>query len=253
MRVRHRLDGLNEWQQKRVGLLHHLLAQKMGLFQHTHAQDVQERTSMAAKHCSSLQDTVLLYRNPAPVATVSSLYTLRAAIEVFSILVLVPASPATSAHACTGGTLPGGRSRWPHPPNDGPCVQPWSPGQGQPRPLQEELREPRSTRKGIHLPRTGIVVETPFSKIAICVSLHSRCSRPGPIAQAVLQPLWTRLSFNSSRGWLDSSISAPLPSSSIPLSPSVLTLRNKPPGLTPSEAKFCLSTSSTSRSSILRR
>lgn len=73
MQVRNRLDGLNKWQQTRVGFLHHLLAQKMGLFQHTHAQDIRERTSMAAKHCSSLQDTVLLYRNPSPVATVRSL------------------------------------------------------------------------------------------------------------------------------------------------------------------------------------
>ena len=55
----------------RVGFLHHLLAQKMGLFQHTHAQDLHECTSAAAKHCSSLQDTILLYRNPAPASTVS--------------------------------------------------------------------------------------------------------------------------------------------------------------------------------------
>jgi hypothetical protein len=60
---------LNKWQQTRVGFLHHLLAQKMGLFQHTHARDLHEWTSAAAKHCSTLQDTILLYRNPAPVST----------------------------------------------------------------------------------------------------------------------------------------------------------------------------------------
>jgi hypothetical protein len=70
--VRNRLDGLNKWQQTRVGFLHHLLAQKMGLFQHTRAQDLREWTTLAAKHCSSLQDTVILYRNPSPVSTASS-------------------------------------------------------------------------------------------------------------------------------------------------------------------------------------
>jgi len=45
-RVRHQLNVLGEWQQMRVGLLHHILAQKMGLFQHTHARDIQNCTKV---------------------------------------------------------------------------------------------------------------------------------------------------------------------------------------------------------------
>lgn len=45
-RVRHQLNMLGEWQQMRAGLLHHILAQKMGLFQHTHARDIQNCTKV---------------------------------------------------------------------------------------------------------------------------------------------------------------------------------------------------------------
>ena len=45
-RVRHQLNVLGEWQQMRAGLLHHILAQKMGLFQHTHARDIQNGTKV---------------------------------------------------------------------------------------------------------------------------------------------------------------------------------------------------------------
>ena len=46
VKVKVRLERLSEWQATRAGLLHHLLAQKMGLFQHTQGRDVQKCTKV---------------------------------------------------------------------------------------------------------------------------------------------------------------------------------------------------------------
>ena len=45
-RLRNRLTQLGEWQQTRAGFLHHVLSQKMGLFQHTSGQDIQHYTKV---------------------------------------------------------------------------------------------------------------------------------------------------------------------------------------------------------------
>ena len=44
MKVKVKLERISEWQTARAGLVHHLLAQKMGLFQHTQGRDVQTCT-----------------------------------------------------------------------------------------------------------------------------------------------------------------------------------------------------------------
>ena len=73
-----------DWQAGRVGLLQQLLLQKMGLFQHTQATDLQHYTKvgvfvclfvyccccflqLAAKHCNNMHDINNLIRNNAPV------------------------------------------------------------------------------------------------------------------------------------------------------------------------------------------
>ena len=49
IKVKNKLERIAEWQSARAGLLHHLLAQKMGLFQHTQGRDIQQCTKVY--HC----------------------------------------------------------------------------------------------------------------------------------------------------------------------------------------------------------
>ena len=46
IKVKNKLERIAEWQSARAGLLHHLLAQKMGLFQHTQGRDIQRCTKV---------------------------------------------------------------------------------------------------------------------------------------------------------------------------------------------------------------
>ena len=41
-----KLSKIHEWQSCRVGLAHHLLVQKLGLFQHTQARDIHQYTKV---------------------------------------------------------------------------------------------------------------------------------------------------------------------------------------------------------------
>ena len=55
MNIKVKLEQICEWQAARTGLLHHLLAQKMGLFQHTQGRDIQCCTKV------KLHTAMLLY------------------------------------------------------------------------------------------------------------------------------------------------------------------------------------------------
>lgn len=46
VKLKTKLERIAEWQASRAGLLHHLLAQKMGLFQHTQGRDIQKCTKV---------------------------------------------------------------------------------------------------------------------------------------------------------------------------------------------------------------
>ena len=54
-----KLTKIHEWQSCRVGLAHHLLVQKLGLFQHTQARDIHHytkvrHTTSVSMHCGLL-------------------------------------------------------------------------------------------------------------------------------------------------------------------------------------------------------
>ena len=46
LKLKVKMEQICEWQAARAGLLHHLLAQKMGLFQHTQGRDIQKYTKV---------------------------------------------------------------------------------------------------------------------------------------------------------------------------------------------------------------
>ena len=52
LKLKVKMDQICEWQAARAGLLHHLLAQKMGLFQHTQGRDIQKCTKVHTCRCS---------------------------------------------------------------------------------------------------------------------------------------------------------------------------------------------------------
>ena len=56
-RIIEKLGRVSEWQSARAGLAHHLLSQKLGLFQHTQARDIQP----SAKVCGYLMSLTIPY------------------------------------------------------------------------------------------------------------------------------------------------------------------------------------------------
>ena len=47
LKLKKKMEQICEWQAARAGLLHHLLAQKMGLFQHTQGRAIQRCTKVS--------------------------------------------------------------------------------------------------------------------------------------------------------------------------------------------------------------
>lgn len=64
LKLKVKMEQICEWQAARAGLLHHLLAQKMGLFQHTLGRDIQRCTkvsffSLSLSHCEAFSHSRL--------------------------------------------------------------------------------------------------------------------------------------------------------------------------------------------------
>jgi len=59
------VNKMLSWQQKRAGLMHHVMSQKMGLFYHTNASDIAPITSVSGELELSLKQTdyIILYDN----------------------------------------------------------------------------------------------------------------------------------------------------------------------------------------------
>ena len=51
LKLKVKMEQICEWQAARAGLLHHLLAQKMGLFLHTQGRDIHKCTKVMAVEC----------------------------------------------------------------------------------------------------------------------------------------------------------------------------------------------------------
>ena len=55
------VNKMLSWQQKRAGLMHHVMSQKMGLFYHTNASDIAPITSVSGELELSLKQITQYY------------------------------------------------------------------------------------------------------------------------------------------------------------------------------------------------
>ena len=60
------LSSLVKWQRTRVGFLHQLLSQKVGLFHHTTGKDIAPSVQLANQYCTTPQNVATLVKQSKP-------------------------------------------------------------------------------------------------------------------------------------------------------------------------------------------
>ena len=60
------LSSLVKWQRTRVGFLHQLLSQKVGLFHHTTGKDIAPSVQLANQYCTTPQNVATLVKQSRP-------------------------------------------------------------------------------------------------------------------------------------------------------------------------------------------